>query len=165
MRIKVSNGDQFQVFFWVLLAFGLGAAVGLEREYRGHEAGVRTNALVCAGAARFAQVSYIFGDDRIASNIVQGVGFLGAGIVFQRGSNIKGITTAATIWVIAAVGLMVGTHAWLTALLTSAAIVAVLELSPVSDFVFTHGCPHRTQLTAPVPRSRPGQHDATGPES
>lgn len=108
MLIKVSNADQFQTFFWVLLALGLGAAVGLEREYRGHEAGVRTNALVCAGAALFAQVSYIFGDDRIASNIVQGVGFLGAGLVFQTGNNVKGITTAATIWVIAAVGLMVG---------------------------------------------------------
>ena len=143
MLIKLSNGDQFQSFLWVLLGLLLGGLVGLEREYRGHEAGLRTNALVCAGAALFAEVSGILGDTRIASNVVQGVGFLGAGLVFQRGTNIKGVTTAATIWVMAAVGLLIGFHFWLAAILSSATILGLLELAPVSDYVLAHGRPHR----------------------
>jgi putative Mg2+ transporter-C (MgtC) family protein len=119
----------------MLYALGLGAAVGFEREFRGHEAGIRTTALVCCGAALFGQVSEMFGDTRIAAGVVQGVGFLGAGVVFQRGDNVKGVTTAATIWAMAAVGLTVASELWLLALLISATIIVVLELAPVSDRV------------------------------
>jgi putative Mg2+ transporter-C (MgtC) family protein len=143
MFIKISNGDQFQSFLWVVLGLVLGALVGIEREYRGHEAGMRTNALVCAGATLFAEMSSVFGDTRIASNVVQGVGFLGAGLVFQRGNNVKGVTTAATIWMMAAVGLMIGTHLWLAAILISVTVVGLLELFPISDYVLAHGSPHR----------------------
>jgi putative Mg2+ transporter-C (MgtC) family protein len=131
----MSERDQFELFLWVLFAAGLGGAVGLEREFRGHEAGIRTTAIVCAGAALFGQVSLSLGDTRIAAGVVQGIGFLGAGLVFQRGTNIKGVTTAATIWAMAAVGLIVASELWLLALLTTVTIISLLELAPVSDLV------------------------------
>lgn len=131
----MSTADQFEVFLWALLALGLGAAIGLEREARGHEAGLRTNALVCCGAAIFGQISNELGDTRVAANIVQGIGFLGAGLVIQRGHVVRGVTSAATIWVMAAVGLLVANELWLTAILATAVVVVVLELAPLSDRV------------------------------
>ena len=141
--IHVSNSDQFQLYGWVLLGLLLGAIVGFEREYRGHEAGIRTTALVCAGATMFTQVSSLLGDSRVAAGVVQGVGFLGIGLMFQRGRNVKGVTTAATIWVMAAVGLLVGERLWLTAVLVTVTLAALLELAPVSDWVLAHG--HRRE--------------------
>lgn len=90
----MSNADQFEIYLWVLFAFGIGAVVGLEREIRGHEAGIRTNGLVCAGAATFGLIGRDIGEDRVAAAVVQGVGFLGAGLVFQRGHSVRGVTTA-----------------------------------------------------------------------
>jgi putative Mg2+ transporter-C (MgtC) family protein len=142
----VSERDQVDLFLWVLYAFGLGALVGLEREFRGHEAGIRTTALVCAGAAMFGQVSNQFADSRIAAGVVQGIGFLGAGLVFQRGESVKGVTTAATVWVMAATGLIVSTELWLLPLLIVVSVLIVLELAPVSDLVLKqsreHGLAH-----------------------
>ena len=132
----MSEREQLELFWWILYALGLGAAVGLEREIRGHEAGIRTTALVCGGAALFGQVSATLGDNRIAAGVVQGVGFLGAGIVFQRGPVVKGVTTAATIWAMAAVGLVVASELWLLPLLISATIIVLLELAPVSERIF-----------------------------
>ena len=131
----MSERDQLELFLWVLYAMGLGAAVGLERELRGHEAGVRTNALVCGGAAIFGQVSEAYADSRIAAGVVQGIGFIGAGLIFQRRGTVKGVTTAATIWVMAALGLVVSSELWLMPLLLTATIIALLELAPVSDAV------------------------------
>jgi putative Mg2+ transporter-C (MgtC) family protein len=125
-----------------MLALLLGGLVGAEREYRGHEAGIRTTALVCAGATMFTQVSVIFGDSRLAAGVVQGVGFLGAGLIFQRRQNVHGITTAATIWVMAAVGVVAGERLWLTAILVTVTVLVVLELAPVSDWVLRHGKLH-----------------------
>jgi putative Mg2+ transporter-C (MgtC) family protein len=133
----MSERDQIELFLWILYAMGLGALVGLEREFRGHEAGMRTTALVCAGAAVFGQVSEAFGDSRIAAGVVQGIGFLGAGLVWQRGNNIRGATTAATIWVMAGVGLVVASELWLLPLLICFTLIVVLELAPVSDRVLT----------------------------
>ena len=135
----MSNADQLQSWLWLLLALGLGGAVGLEREWRGHEAGIRTSALVCAGAALFGHVSVATGDSRIAAAVVQGIGFIGAGVVFQRGDAVKGVTTAATIWLVAGIGLLIAYELWLTAVLTSVTAVVLLELAPVSDIVFHHG--------------------------
>ncbi len=131
----MSAASQVEVFLWALLALGLGAVVGLEREARGHEAGLRTNALVCCGAAIFGLISNELGDTRIAANIVQGIGFLGAGLVIQRGHVVRGVTSAATIWVLAAVGLLVANKLWLTAVLSTAVVVVLLELAPFSDRV------------------------------
>lgn len=101
----------------LLLAALLGAIIGLDREYRGKPAGFRTLMLVSMGAALFATVSFRMalkdpnGDSdvtRIASNIVVGIGFLGAGIIFRNGQDVKGLTTAATIWMAAAIGIACG---------------------------------------------------------
>lgn len=129
----MSASEQLEIFWWTLYALALGAAVGFEREFRGHEAGIRTTAIVCAGAALFGHVSLSLGESRVAAGVVQGIGFLGAGLVFQRGNSVKGVTTAATIWVMAAVGLVVAEKLWLLALLTCVSIIVVLELAPVSD--------------------------------
>jgi putative Mg2+ transporter-C (MgtC) family protein len=151
LAVHVSNGEQFHVYLWVLLALALGGVVGLEREYRGHEAGIRTTALVCAGAAVFSQVSESFGDSRVAAGVVQGVGFLGAGLVFQRGNDIKGVTTAATIWVMAGVGLVVGEQLWLSGILLSATVLFALELAPLSDWVLAQGRARRKRAHHPEP--------------
>jgi putative Mg2+ transporter-C (MgtC) family protein len=157
----MSNTGQFELFLWALLALGLGAVVGFEREFRGHEAGFRTNALVCGGAALFGLISNELGDTRVAANIVQGIGFLGAGLVIQRGHTVRGITSAATIWVMAAVGLLVANELWLTAVLASATVVVVLELAPLSDRVFRWS--HRREVAhreaTPRPPDAPARTD------
>lgn len=102
----------------VLVAALLGAIIGLEREWSGKPAGLRTLILVCAGSTLFTIVSYniaeldMFGTtdvSRIASNIVTGIGFIGAGIIFKGKNNVHGLTTAATVWMSAAIGMAVGT--------------------------------------------------------
>ncbi|WP_322796141.1 MgtC/SapB family protein [Tepidiforma sp.] len=135
----MSAADQVELYLRVLLAFALGGAVGLEREYRGHEAGIRTNALVCAGAAMFGSISLLLGDDRVAAAVVQGIGFLGAGIVFQRQGTVRGVTTAATVWVMTAIGLAVASRLYLLAVLVAATTIVLLELAPASDWVLRTG--------------------------
>lgn len=135
----VSNADQFELFLHLLLALAFGALIGIEREYRGHEAGVRTSALVCVGAALFGETSMLYGDSRVAAGVVQGIGFLGAGLIFQRGFDVHGVTTAATIWVLAGIGLAVAEDMWLTALLITLTVSVLLELSPLSDAVYRLG--------------------------
>jgi putative Mg2+ transporter-C (MgtC) family protein len=95
----------------ILIAFIVGAVIGIEREYRSKPAGFRTMIMICVGSALFTilsqQVSHI-SPDRIASNIVTGIGFIGAGVIFKEGININGLTTAALIWVTAALGMAAG---------------------------------------------------------
>src|SRR5271154_5080290 len=90
----------------------IGSVIGAEREYRSKSAGFRTIILITLGSTLFTIFSIQIGSpnspDRIASNIVQGIGFLGAGIIFREGSRVNGITTAATIWIAAALGMGVG---------------------------------------------------------
>lgn len=131
----MSTGDQLELYLWVLYALALGSMVGFERELRGHEAGIRTTALVCGGSALFGLVSLDTGDDRIAAAVVQGVGIIGAGLVVQRAHNIRGVTTAATVWMMGAVGLIVANEWWLLALLTTATMLILLELAPVSEWL------------------------------
>ena len=118
----------------VLLAGALGAALGLEREWRGKEAGLRTNTLIALGAALFTVMSLQVGGDpsRIAAGIVTGVGFLGAGAIIRQGESIQGLTTAAMIWVNAAIGIAVGAgYIRLAAVVTLITLVAMLILSPL----------------------------------
>ena len=86
--------------------------MGLERQLHPHPAGLRTNALVCVGAALFVSLTHLLGDtnspSRIASYIVSGVGFLGGGAILKEGPNVRGLTTAAGLWCSAAVGTMCG---------------------------------------------------------
>jgi putative Mg2+ transporter-C (MgtC) family protein len=125
-------GDQLALFLRVLLAAVLGAFIGIERELRGYPAGVRTMALVALGSALFTEISLITStEDRIAAGIVTGIGFLGAGVIFREGYTIKGITTAATVWSAAAVGMAVGRRLYLAAGLGALLIFLLLEARPV----------------------------------
>jgi len=125
-------GDQLEIVTHLLLAAALGALMGLERELRGMPAGVRTIALVTMGAALFTELSGLVGsEDRIAAGIVTGIGFLGAGVIFREGYTVKGITTAATIWSAAAVGMAVGRELYLVAVLGALIVFALLESRPL----------------------------------
>jgi putative Mg2+ transporter-C (MgtC) family protein len=104
-----------EIFLRLGVAALLGVAIGIERDLRRRPAGIRTSAFVCMGSALFTILSYelakSFGDTsatRIASNLVQGIGFLGAGAILREGGGLVGLTTAATIFVEAAIGMAVG---------------------------------------------------------
>ncbi len=104
----------------VVVAGVLGFAIGLERKLRSKEAGIRTHAMVCIGAALITVVSiYGFGEGsdaaRVAAQIVSGVGFLGAGIIVYRQNEVKGLTTAAGVWATAGIGMACGTGLYLLA--------------------------------------------------
>ncbi len=130
---SIDTGDQWAIVGRLALAAVLGAIIGLEREYRGYPAGVRTMALVCVGSALFADMSRVYGgDDRIAAQIVTGIGFLGAGLIFREGLSIKGVTTAATIWTVAAVGVAIGAEAYIVAVFASLIATLLLELRVVT---------------------------------
>ena len=96
----------------LLLALILGSVIGAERQVRQRMAGLRTNALVAAGACLFVTVSTFSGDpqgsSRIAAQVVSGIGFLGAGVIMREGLNVRGLNTAATLWCSAAVGVLAG---------------------------------------------------------
>jgi putative Mg2+ transporter-C (MgtC) family protein len=117
-------------------ALGLGVALGLERQLRQHPAGLRTNALVCVGAALFVSLSFLVtkGTDptRIAGQVVSGIGFLGGGVILREGLNVRGMSTAATLWCSAAVGSLAGGGMLAEAAVGTAAVLAVhLGLRPV----------------------------------
>ena len=118
----------------ILMAAALGAIIGYQRERAGKSAGLRTVVLVCVGAALFTMASiYGFGSvadpSRVAAGIVVGIGFLGAGAIMRReGSHIEGLTTAATIWIMAAVGLATGAGLYIVSVVTTAIILIVLCL-------------------------------------
>ncbi len=122
-----------------LLAVALGAGIGYQRERAGKAAGMRTLILVSSGAALFALVSiYGFGSagvdiSRVAAGVVVGVGFIGAGVIFrgQREEHVAGLTTAATIWVTAAIGLAAGAGMYLPAVIAAAVILGVLALPKI----------------------------------
>jgi putative Mg2+ transporter-C (MgtC) family protein len=117
---------QFVLRLW--LAIGMGAMVGLERQWRQRMAGTRTNALVAAGAAAFVMCGLLLENDlsargRIVSYVVSGVGFLGAGVIFKDGANVRGLNTAATIWCSAAIGALSGLGALNLALVLAFAVL------------------------------------------
>jgi putative Mg2+ transporter-C (MgtC) family protein len=118
------------------VALVLGMVIGLERQFRQHTAGLRTNALVCVGAALFVSVSRLVDHEssptRIAAQVVSGIGFLGGGVILREGFNVRGMNTAATLWCSAAVGTLAGTGLLLEGVLgTAAVLLAHLALRPV----------------------------------
>ena len=129
-----------EVIFRIALAAGLGGAIGLERELRDREAGLRTHLLVSVGAALFTMVSayawtdwrfsteegLVFDPTRIAAQIVTGIGFLGAGAIIRQGLSVTGLTTAATLWVVAAIGMAAGVGYYEAALVTTALVLLTL---------------------------------------
>jgi putative Mg2+ transporter-C (MgtC) family protein len=130
--------DTAHVFFRVAAAGGLGALIGLERESRNQLAGMRTHALVAAGAAVFTIAgAYGFSDIhrgpnvdpmRVAAQIASGIGFIGAGAIIRDRGSVRGITTAAALWTSAAVGLAAGAGLWRVALAGAAITLVVLVL-------------------------------------
>lgn len=107
---------RFDLLLKLSLAVVLGGAIGLEREIKAKPAGLRTNILICVGAALLTDVSVRIGvaggqsgdPGRIAAQIVSGIGFIGAGTIMQGGGTVTGLTSAATIWVVAAIGIAIG---------------------------------------------------------
>lgn len=141
----------------------LGGLVGLEREMRGQAAGFRTHTLVAMGSTLFTLVSlygfqgffdaagtlpYTFDPGRVAAQIVVGIGFLGAGAIMRHGTSVKGLTTAASLWVVAAMGLAVGTGFWVGALTVSLLLLIVLRgLRPTENLVVKWVYPDEASLT------------------
>ncbi|MBI5786984.1 MAG: MgtC/SapB family protein [Candidatus Niyogibacteria bacterium] len=124
------------LFFQLFLAAFLGAVIGLEREYQGKAAGLRTYTLVALGACLFTIVSahgfggvagsQSFDPSRIASQVVVGVGFLGAGLIFLKGEAVYGLTTAAGLWISAALGVAVGAGLYSAAVFSAFIALVVL---------------------------------------
>lgn len=114
-----------------------GGVVGIEREYRSKSAGFRTMIMISVGSCLFTMLSVYLGDtsDRIASNIVTGIGFLGAGVIFRSESRVNGITTAATIWAVAAVGMGIGAGFYFASIVGSLLILLVLAVLPYVENV------------------------------
>ncbi|CAM4520259.1 MgtC/SapB family protein [Nocardia ninae] len=115
----------------LLAGVGLGAAIGFERQYRARMAGLRTNALVAAGATLFVLLSAhgfsggTADPTRVAAQIVSGIGFLGAGVIIRDGLNVRGLNTAATLWCAAAVGALAGAGMFSTAAAGTVAVIVV----------------------------------------
>lgn len=126
--------DILEMVLKLLAATALGGLIGLEREAHDRPAGLRTHILVCVGSALFALCSYEvagnrFDPGRITAQIVTGVGFLGAGTIIQRGSAIRGLTTAASIWTVAAIGIAVAIGGEMLAVAAAASLVVFATLS------------------------------------
>ena len=119
---------QSETALQLLFSFIIGTAIGIEREYRSKAAGLRTMIMICLGSTIFTELSMAIGgtEDRIASNIITGIGFLGAGVIFKDGLSISGITTATTIWITAALGMAVGAGQYFIAFVGCVAILIVL---------------------------------------
>jgi putative Mg2+ transporter-C (MgtC) family protein len=118
----------------LIVASFLGGFIGLEREYKRRSAGVRTNLLICLGAAFFTLLSAVLAGDgspnkgQVASNIVQGIGFLGAGLIIHNRSRISGLTSAASVWVVASIGMACGAGLLAAAAVATVIVVIALEL-------------------------------------
>jgi putative Mg2+ transporter-C (MgtC) family protein len=137
-----------EILFRVSLAAGLGGAIGIERELREREAGLRTHMLVSVGAALFTLVSafawtdwqfsnasgIVFDPTRIAAQIVTGIGFLGAGAIIRQGLSVRGLTTAATLWVVAAIGMATGAGFYSAAVITTVLVLLSLYLLRIAAF-------------------------------
>jgi putative Mg2+ transporter-C (MgtC) family protein len=117
----------------LLMACAMGGLVGMEREWRHKASGLRTNMLICMGAAMFTMLSVVIAGDispnkaQIASNIVQGIGFLGAGLILHTRSRVLGLTSAATVWVVAAIGMACGAGLYVEAAISTVIVFFALR--------------------------------------
>ena len=136
--------SEFNVALYLLPKVGVallvGTIIGLEREYRGKLAGIKTNALICAASALFTASSLVMSEygsaspapnadvTRIVAQIVSGIGFIGAGAIFKSTSKVQGLTTAAVIWMTAALGIMVGFGIFLPTLIIAVLLICFLTI-------------------------------------
>jgi putative Mg2+ transporter-C (MgtC) family protein len=165
-----------EVFLRLALAAALGGAIGLEREYRHKPAGLRTNILIALGSALFSVLSLELGSgagspDRIAGQIVTGIGFLGAGAILRSGESVHGLTTAATIWVNAAISMAAGLGSYALAAGSAAITLVVLAFLPMIERSFEEdsrradATPLDTASTPTVWRPPPPTGDAPTDDS
>jgi putative Mg2+ transporter-C (MgtC) family protein len=121
----------------LFLALGLGALIGLERQLRNHEAGLKTNGLVATGSALFVMMAETFGTpDRIVGQILPGIGFLGAGMIMRDGMHVRGLNTAATLWCSAAIGTLAGAgERTMPAVAAVTVVVANVVLREVAEWI------------------------------
>lgn len=132
----------YQDILSLFVAALLGAIVGLEREFDGKPAGLRTNMLICIGAAAFTVLSVHLetgqngSPSRIAAQIVSGIGFLGAGAIIQDRGGVQGLTTAASIWLVASIGVACGSGQYAVATVTTIlALLALVVFRPVTKMI------------------------------
>jgi putative Mg2+ transporter-C (MgtC) family protein len=131
----------------LLIALVIGGVIGIEREISSKAAGFRTMILISLGSALFTIMSLKLGapdnEDRIAANILTGIGFIGAGVVFKEGFNVVGITSAATIWITAALGMAIGSRDYALAIWGTVLTIIVLFLFEYVQNLFTRYHQHR----------------------
>ncbi|MGW2816807.1 MgtC/SapB family protein [Streptomyces sp. NPDC001415] len=147
----MSTLTTFDFALRLAVGVGCGALIGIERQWRARTAGLRTNALVAAGATLFVLYSEAVGDEssptRVASYVVSGIGFLGGGVILRDGASVHGLNTAATLWCSAALGVLAASGRLDLALLGTATVLAVhLLLRPAGRLIDR----------APAPRHDPG---------
>jgi putative Mg2+ transporter-C (MgtC) family protein len=132
----VLTGFDAETIVRLLIALALGAVVGLERQLKKRPAGLRTHMLVSLGAAIFTTVGLALepNTSRIAEAIVAGIGFIGAGAIIAQGGRVRGITSAATLWAVAGLGLVVGVGAYVIAVVITAMIFGTLMIDRIKRF-------------------------------
>ena len=150
MQAAAPDIELWEGLLRLLVAALLAGAIGVERELREQEAGLRTHMLVCVGATMFmivgvygwsdmrlgTQIGVVVDPSRVASYVVSGIGFLGAGAIIKHGINVRGLTTAASLWVVASIGVAVGIGMYEFAVATTAlVIVALWPLSQVKRLI------------------------------
>ena len=162
------NNDQFVMAFRLLASVVAGGMIGFERSFRGRPAGFRTHTLVCLASTVLMLVTVYewqwvqarvpetirLDPTRMAQGIMTGIGFLGAGVIFKESLSVRGLTTAASIWITAAIGILIGIGFYFPAAITTALVLFVLSLfqfiesrMPVQnyarlDVAFPHRCDH-----------------------
>lgn len=162
----IDGGQAVEEALRLIAALLMGGLVGWQRERYGHEAGVRTFSLIALGSCLFGILSHHMafpGDPgRIAAQVVSGIGFIGVGLIIKDHGSVKGLTTAATLWAVAAVGLSIGYGLYYVASLTTCLIVLTLFMRSLPQwdrFVGRHSVAHHVDPAptpvAPIKKVRP----------
>ncbi|MBD0296944.1 MAG: MgtC/SapB family protein [Flavisolibacter sp.] len=148
----------------LFFVFIVGGLIGAEREYRSKSAGFRTMILICLGSFLFTTFSIAISgstNDRIASNIVTGIGFLGAGVIFRSDNSINGITTAASIWVTAALGMGIGNGQYFLVIIsTLVVLVSLFFLTRLEDKIDDINQSRNYKITSPYKEELLYQYEA-----
>lgn len=121
----------FEFALRIFISLVVGAVVGFEREYQSKPAGLRTMIMICMGSTILTELSLLIpgnSNDRIASTIITGIGFLGAGVIFKDNMSVNGLTTATTIWVVSALGMAIGLGEYFIALVGVLLVLSVLSI-------------------------------------